>query len=332
MSYEFHALYSTEAAFNCDVTTNGGEQYMGRLYILATEDPVLLKLGIEKEWFLAHNLGGFLISGHINTDGDWSLSPYKTLSPSLAYNTQSEILDRVFSPEYVEEFCQLRNQAVFQSSQLISRNSEIFDEDKNSSDSPVENYDAKSLIELNISATNLQQLRQLVFSSSAEELLSLQETGETSFPNSKTLSIEEEEPVVSAIVSAQTELEIKLQKSELLAIQNLLIDTILENCAEKDTNEFVILPFGIVTVNFAENYFILRSSEDEHTILSATLEADIIDELKEADALNFSQILQIQNIKASTYIENTRPKQLEIMALQNEDAIIHESKGIDYGA
>ncbi|BAY91304.1 MULTISPECIES: hypothetical protein [unclassified Tolypothrix] len=189
-----------------------------------------------------------------------------------------------------------------------------------------------NLIGLNISATNLQQLRQLVFSSSPEELLLLQETGEASFQNSKNLSIEEEEPVVIAILSEQAELEIKLQKSELLAIQNFLIDTILENCAEKDTNEFVLLLFGIVTVNFAEYYFILRSSEDKHTILSATLEADIIDELKEADAVNFSQILQIQNIKASTYIENTRPKQFDIMALQNEDAIIHESKGIDYGA
>ncbi len=103
MSYEFHALYSTDTAFNCDVKKSGDEEYMGRLYVFPTEDPALLKLGIEKEWFLAHESGDCVVCGHINTKGQWCLSPYQSLEPSLEYTTQIEVLNRVFSPQYMEE-------------------------------------------------------------------------------------------------------------------------------------------------------------------------------------------------------------------------------------
>jgi hypothetical protein len=94
MSYEIHPLYSTNTAFNCDIIKSDENEYMGRLYILAASDPALLNLSIEKEWFLAHKSGEFLICGHINNEGEWSLSSYKSLEPSLTYTTQNQIFDQ----------------------------------------------------------------------------------------------------------------------------------------------------------------------------------------------------------------------------------------------
>ncbi len=100
MSYEFVTLYSQDIFFNCDVRKSCDGRYMGSLYILNAEEIRLLDLGIQKEWFLACEFEEFLICGHINTQGEWSLSPYRSLEPALIYTTKDKILDYVFSHEY----------------------------------------------------------------------------------------------------------------------------------------------------------------------------------------------------------------------------------------
>ncbi|MEM7557172.1 MAG: hypothetical protein AAF378_24410, partial [Cyanobacteria bacterium P01_A01_bin.84] len=99
MNYDLQILYETDEAFNCDVITADEEKYMGRLYILTTDDNTLKNLGIKEEWYLAHEEADVLVSGHINSEGKWSLSTWRNLEPSFEYTTRNKIFDQVFSPE-----------------------------------------------------------------------------------------------------------------------------------------------------------------------------------------------------------------------------------------
>lgn len=331
MSYEFHTLYSTDTAFNCDITKSDEDKYMGRLYILATEDPELLKLGIEKEWFLAHESGDFFICGHINIEGQWSLSSYKSLEPSLAYTTQSEILDYVFSPEYVSAILQLRHDQALDLSESVVFKSDSFSDDNNFSDgSKPAKIDTSLLHDFSTSIPNLDVLRDLLLRSSPEELqeANLQQNETSSFEQ-----VESAIPIVPLeVLISVGEKTTKLEKTEVLEIQKALIDKIIDEYSE-DISEFILPPFGKVTIHVEEDYFVLCSSEDGHTILAATLDGSVLDELKDNDALKFTDVLHSSEVEVSRYFENSLEKQIEtIVTVETHNAAVEQQKGIDYGA
>ena len=317
MSYQFKSLYSTDSALNYDVTTSDDNQYMGRLYILTAENPVLQNLGIEKEWFLAHESGEFMICGHINNVGEWSLSSYRSLEPSLEYTTRSSIFDQVFSHEYIQEV--LHGKKVIESSQFID-DSKRLNDNNDGSDDTKETVNSSSLTQLHISVPNLEMLGEIILRSSPDELLTLQSEEADTYELNQLL--EQEAPVITDIVSNEIMSTSQLEKTELLEIEQAILSKIIEEYQTHDTSEFILPPTGKVTVHVEEDYFVLSDSVDGHTILAATFDGEVMEELKQADAIEFTSLLQSHEIEVSTLLSNQSHSQTEKTNLQ---------KGIDYG-
>jgi hypothetical protein len=330
MSYKFQTLYSTDDAINCDISKINENECIGRLYILKTEEPTLLKLGIEKEWFLAHESGHFLICGHINHAGEWSLSSYKSLEPSLKYTNQTEIFDRVFSQEYVREVL-YRQGDTFVETSIVTTDSDSSNSGQvDDSDIIGDKSDTKILETRSINTTNLDVLKDLILSSAPEELLGLQEKEEEKVLALQTSSIEPEKAVTNIIFTehiANIETEsTELEYFELLEIQRLVIDKIIEECEQIDVHEFILPPFGLVTISMEDDYFVLHSESGEHRILSATFGGEVIDELNRTDALELIEIMyqtQMQNV--------IKPKLEMEQKLEIPNTEINPQKGIDYG-
>ena len=43
---------------------------LGRLYLLPCTEPNLIAVGIEKQWFITHAEGDFVVSGYVNEAGE----------------------------------------------------------------------------------------------------------------------------------------------------------------------------------------------------------------------------------------------------------------------
>ncbi|GJD19878.1 hypothetical protein RIVM261_048340 [Rivularia sp. IAM M-261] len=314
MSYQFKSLYSTDSALSYDVTTSNDSQYMGRLYILAAEDPMLQNLGIEKEWFLAHESGEFLICGHINNVGEWSLSSYKSLEPSLEYTTRSQIFDQVFSHEYIQEV--LHSKKFVQSSEFIN-DSERLNDNNDDSDDNKETVNSTTSTQLSISIPNLEMLGEIILRSSSDDLR--QEEADTYELNKL---FEKEAPVMTDIITNEIISTPQLEKAELLEIEQAIVDKIIEEYQTHDTSEFILSPTVQVTIHVESDYFVLSDSVDGHTILAATFDGEVMEELNLADAIEFTSLLQSHEIEVSMLLSNQSHSQTENANLQ---------KGIDYG-
>ncbi len=314
MSYQFKFLYSTDSALNYDVTTSEDNQYMGRLYILTAENPVLQNLGIEKEWFLAHESGEFMICGHINNVGEWSLSSYRSLGPSLEYTTKSQIFDQVFSHEYIQEV--LHSKKFVQSSEFVDERKRLND-NNNDSDDTKETVNSTTSNQLSISIPNLEMLGEIILRSSPDDLL--QEEADTYQINQ---SFEQEAPIMTDIITNEIIYTPQLEKAELLEIEQAIVDKIIEEYQTHDTSEFILPPTGKVTIHVESDYFVLSDSVDGHTILAATLDGEVMEELKQADAIEFTSLLQSHEIEVSTLLSSQSHSQPESS---------NQQKGIDYG-
>lgn len=315
--YQFESLYSTDCAFSYNITTDNNNQYMGRLYVLTAQDPMLQNLGIEKEWFLSHESGEFLICGHINHSGEWSLSSYKSLEPSLKYTTYSDIFDQVFSHEYIQEVLNSKN--VIESSRLVD-DIKTSTDSNNNSDNIKEAASSGISTALSISASNLEILTDILLHSAPDGLLQEEEVNMYQFNQ----QFEQEAPVMTEnkIIPTQP-MTLQLEKTELLEIEQAIIDKIIEEYQTNQTSEFILPPSGQVTIHVEEDYFVLSSSDDGHTILTATFDGEVMDELKLTDAIEFTSLLQSHEIEVSTLKKNQSQQQTEQA---------NQQKGIDYGA
>ncbi|BDA74098.1 hypothetical protein CAL7716_082640 [Calothrix sp. PCC 7716] len=323
MNYDFHTLYSTDTAFNCDVTSEGKHEYMGRLYILAAEEPTLLNLGIEKEWFLDHSQGQFLVCGHINTNGQWSLSSYKSLEPSLRYTSQSQIFDRVFSIEYVTEVLQMRNEIATELQEPILLNSGASDSDESSD--VTETKSSNSLLNNEITnIANLDILKDLLLHMSPVELQEFEEAN-SQLNTTKAFTIEEAVTITmpQESVSQVESIPTKLEKAEVLEIQDALIEKVIENYQKENTSELILPHECTIILHAEEDYFVLLSSGDGHTIVSATMDGEVLDELKEVDARIAAFILQ--QFEAPQEFENLKRQALEApVELNTQNLTVNE--------
>ncbi len=332
MSYEFHTLYSTDTAFNCDVKKSGDEGYMGRLYVFPTEDPALLKLGIEKEWFLAHESGDCVVCGHINTKGQWCLSSYQSLEPSLEYTTQIEVFDRVFSPQYMEEVLVRRSsEQALELSECVASSANGGGGDASDGGQPAR-FDPRLITDFSASIPNLDVLIDLLLRSPLEDL---QE-------HSKVTDVQQQTPEDEAVnyVAAVIPPEVVKEAStklddERLIVQDALIEKILGEYLERDTREFVLPPFGTVTIHIEEDYFVLRD-DDGCTIIAATLEGEIIDELQPTYLRRNADILKQAEIEASHLetlplhdVETNGKEEVATHVTQNKGK---KSKGVEHGS
>ncbi len=106
--YELTAVPGSSGGIAANYDVSCSDQYLGRLYLLPADNPHLPSLGIEKKWFLTHQSGDFVVSGHINESGEWSLSRPMSVEPSFDYATQFEVFNKIFSPNYIREVQAIR--------------------------------------------------------------------------------------------------------------------------------------------------------------------------------------------------------------------------------
>jgi hypothetical protein len=320
MQYKLQPLYSTDKSFNGDVITSDEEKYMGRLYILATEDGKLLNLGIEKEWFLAHASIDALICGHINNEGKWSLSPRRSLEPSLTYTTRNKLFDKVFSPEYLWEISHLREELTLNISQFASNPDNSNSNEDDNSNVPDTKSTTKIVEQLNINSLYIDILRNLIMRSHPDELTALEDLED------QDKSTFDDNNITEIMNYFQRESAPKLDEEELFHVQIHLTERIRDEYESQKTNEFVFVPFGNVTIHTEESYFVLGDSEDEHTIFIATFDAEIIQGLNHTDALKIEMILS--QLETEDY-RRIRNSEQEIEADKTE---IKQQIGMEYGA
>ena len=334
MNYELQTLYSTNQAFNCDVITSEKEQYMGRLYVLTTEDNILQNLGIKSEWFLAHQEADVLISGHINREGKWSLSPFRNLEPSFEYTTCNQIFDQVFSPEYVWELAHLREELISNISQVVN-NSNDSSSDEDNEDNAINKKDVAVMAEqLSITPNNLNFLRDLIIHSFSDELATLEQELEIEMHKNH-LHNEQQSAVnttnITEIINYfQREAAPKLDENELFHAQIDLTQRIMDEYERQNIDEFVFKPFGIVTINVEDSCCSLSDAEDGHTIFTATFDADIIHGLGDIDAAKIEMILHQFDREDFRRAINTMKEERSVNEANKLE--IKQQKGIDYGA
>jgi hypothetical protein len=359
-NYQLTPICNTETALNCDVTCD--ERYLGRLYVFPTTDPALHVLGIEKEWFLAHESGNFVVSGHVNTVGEWCVSPHRHLEPSLKFISQTEVFDRVFSLDYEREVLAIRemlSQEMLSQEMLSNEPVNLIsngdstsvvsgtvsggeDEEGDGSQPIVEPI--LVAIDDELSIPNLELLRELLRRSSEEEL---EEMTEDFVRQSDELEEVREVALVPDVVLGEEGLRVdeevdqKFWGLEIVEVQDALIDRVVEEYQERETAEFAIPPFGLVTVHVEEEYFVLRSARDGHTVIAATLEGEVLENLDESDAALFKEVLKLSQIEVSRF-ESLPGEELGDSAQgaemkAKEDDVANRigkgknSKGIEYG-
>ncbi len=330
MQYKLNPLYSTNQAFNGDVITSDEEKYMGRLYILAADDSKLLNLGIKSEWFLAHASANVLISGHINNDGQWSLSTYRSLEPSFAYTNRNKIFDEIFSPEYVWEISYLREEQTVNISQVISK-SDNSDTNKDEDSNVIDEKSVTKIVgQLSINPDSIDILRGLILDSSLDELLALSQQ-EIEMPNNHQVEKQEsdfnDKTLTEIMNYFQRSSAPKLDEDELFFAQIHLTERIMDEYERQKSKEFVFVPFGTVTIHGEESYFILRDSDDEHTIFTATFDADIIHGLNDTDALKIEMILSQFDTE-----DYRRSRDISQQEREADKAEIKERQGMEHGA
>jgi hypothetical protein len=336
MWYKLKTLYSTEQAFNGDVITSDDEKYMGRLYILTTSDNKLLNLEIKEEWFLAYAGADFLISGHINNEEKWSLSAYKSLEPSFVYTNQTNIFDQIFSQEYMQEISYLREEEFLTISQCTNQSDDFSSNEDDESDVSK----PKILTQMYIQPENIDTLRHLILRSSLDELLSLEQQQGEAIEMEVNQAYSENQ---STFDNPNTDLKVimnyfqresapRLDEDELFHAQVNLIERIMDEYQKQNISEFALIPFGNITIYESDNYFVLRDSEDEHTIFIATFEAEIIQGLSDVDALKIEMILNQLEIEDYRRERDISQQEREV-SLVNENAHnLSQKQGIEYGA
>lgn len=311
MKYQLKSLYSSDQAFNGDVIAKDEEKYMGRLYILVTEDSQLLNVGIKKEWFLAHALLDSLICGHINIQGEWSLSPYRSLEPSFVYCDRNEIFDQVFSSEFVSEIANLRQEEIINISEIIKNSDDSNNGQDDNTNSSSEIRTNKTIRNITINSDNLNILNDLILRSSLDELVA-----------------EEQEDKIDEL---QREAASKLDKDKLVFLQMDLIEKIEDEYKQHLKTEFIFAPFGNVTVHEKENYFVLSDSEDGHSIFIATFDDEIIQGLSDRDAIQVEVIINQLDTEGDRTIQSIAQQEKDDQENQTEQAKIQAQLGMEYG-
>ena len=332
MNYELQTLYSTNQAFNCDVITSDKEEYMGRLYVLATSDSILHNLGIKSEWFLAHGEADVLISGHINHEGKWSLSPYRNLEPSFEYITRNKLFDQVFSPEYVYELSYLREELISNISQVVN-NSDDSTNNEDDEDNAIDKKNATVMgSQLSITPDNLNVLRDLIMHSFSDKLATLEQEVEIEMQaenlSNEQQSAENTTNLTEIMNHFQREAAPKLNKDEIFDAQIDLVERIMDEYEKQKKDEFIFAPLGTVTINAEDSCCSLKDSEDEHTIFTATFDADIIHGLNDTDALKIEMILH--QFDREDFRRTRNMIKQENLTNQINASEINRNTGIDY--
>ncbi len=314
---------------NYDVTS--GDVYLGRLYVLPTTEPELISAGIDKQWFITHEKGDFVVSGYINENGEWSLSAHQSLEPVLSYSSQSAVFSLVFSESYR---LQMQQQRLSQSEprenelslvEALKHNavSPTFSSvgDESSSDKDDGGGDDKQGITSNESAFlfSLPGVRELINGSlvleDADAVRSSEvEEDESNVEVEKIAQWREAEPEDRAKALERSNELMREQAQERLVMQvieahrQLTRRSVLEQYEQELEN-----PSWMLVVDEEQHLFRLFSRTDGHTVLEATLSGEILKPLSLEDALQLEENFQlpILNVRPCRFDERDDLAEIE---------------------
>ncbi|XWK91738.1 MAG: hypothetical protein U7127_30975 (plasmid) [Phormidium sp.] len=268
------------------------DAYLGRLWVFPTQDPNLNAMGINSEWFLVSSTGQ-VASGHVNTDEQWSISPNLSLLPSREYTSLNEVFERVFYSSIAENQSALEMNSP--SMQLGERSSNSDDSDSTEESNKFNpQLDATTFANLIVNLDKLTNLLADKFESDIEAQFDELDDEE----RFSELEEDEDKPVLMLPLSSSSP-DIIVTEEERFWWQNALIDWVVEELLEREVTEVQVMPNVELTVNVEEDYFLLHSSHDGHTLLSASLAGEVIKELNNTDASYFVLLEQILPIDLS---------------------------------
>ena len=142
------------------VELNWGDDVLGKLYLFPVSESELKARGIEKQWFLTHQRGDRLVSGHINQDNQWSLCHPRDLTPTHDYYAPDELWEFLAGDDFVAG---LNSPNQVKSNDRSVETTRIADADDSSEDQPrsdaikVEQTEEKEAA-INLSQTPLSSL------------------------------------------------------------------------------------------------------------------------------------------------------------------------------
>lgn len=330
-SYQLTSIANTDAVKNSDVFSEQG--YMGRLFIFEITNPSLVAMGIKSEWFLLSR-GGEISSGHINSSGEWSISPRRSLEPTHSFAPQAEVFNKVFSSQKEKSVSTQLWAALQDLHSLPSNlhkdvrvNVERTDASGNA-DGDADDDAIAPVAPLSAVSDAIFPISAAALNSKKSETDSFDEDEEALAEEETSTLLEEEEEVSS---SRETKLPVEVDKSDNPGvdedrnfIQDTLIEQVLIEYEERETTEFVLPPFGSVTVHIEENYFVLRSDLNGHTILSATLDKEVLAELALDDATEFSELFRASEIEMPRLADAVTQEE------DDEQRQATKSKGFEY--
>lgn len=324
----------TDGVFVKNADIFNSDSYMGRLWIFPTKDPSLNGIGITSEWFLIASTGQ-VVSGHVNKDDKWSISPKLSLLPSWEYTSMDEVFDQVFDTSLAEEYSTV--QMLLQNvqddlplSMQVSNRPSDSDESEDD-DSTEESNKFNPQLDPTTFANLMGRLQLFTDLLASESELSLQAPFDE-FDEDELFSDFEEyddEPV-SMLPLSSPPLEITVTERERLWWQNTLVDLVVEEWLEREVTEVEIIPQVKLTIDVEEGYFLLRSDEDGHTLLSATLAGEVIKELNNTDASCFvflEQRLREESFDRSTVESVNNTNDINV----NVNNIPSKRREIEYG-
>lgn len=330
MKFEFISVKQFSDEFgNYDVTF--GDIRLGRLYVLPIIEPALLSAGIDKQWFISHEKGDFVVSGYINKNGEWSLSAHQSLEPALFYSSQSAVFSLVFSESYTLQMQQQRlSQSELQENELslvealkYNAVSQTFSSvgDESSSDKDDGGGDDKQGIASKEEAFlfSLPGVRELMNGSLVLEdtdavRSSEVEEDESNVEVEKIAQWREAEPEDKAKALELSNELMRSQAQERLVMQvieahrQLTVRSVLEQYEQELEN-----PSWMLVIDEEQHLFKLLCRTDGHTVLEATLDEEVLSPLSLEDALQLEESFQISilNVRTGRFREKDNLVEIE---------------------
>ena len=270
------------------------DKFLGRLYLFPVQESELLAAGIKTQWFLTHQQGDFVVTGHINQAGEWSLSLPKSLTPREEYHSRDEVFNTVFSDDYVEmilgdlstnqplelmtnpSLAQNSNDHSQKSSDSLTKQDDHNSEDESPSDAVKDNKSrAENLTE--ISGNKNTKVENSWGLNEGKELESEPDYLEESDLAQK---IEEEEALTDKVeIFPITEAQRKKLEQQL---KTIIIEGHKQKLLELDNQDRD--SYWILELDSESKSFRLSAKEDGRTVLAISLSGEILSNLSAEDA------------------------------------------------
>ncbi len=270
------------------------DKFLGRLYLFPVQESELLAAGIKTQWFLTHQQGDFIVTGHINQAGEWSLSLPKSLTPREEYHSRDEVFNAVFSDDYVEMILGdlstnqplelMTNQSLFQnnndrsqkSSDFLTKQDDHNSEDESPSDAVKDNKSkAENLTEIyvnkNTKVENSWGLNEGKELESEPDYLEESDFGQ---------KIEEGEALTDKVEIFPIT-EAQRQKIE-QQLKTIIIEGHKQKLLDLDNQDRD--SYWILELDSESKSFKLSAKEDGRTVMAISLSGDILSHLSAEDA------------------------------------------------